>query len=371
MRQKRSSGVKWLVGILATLLIAVGAITLYIKNSIDQILIPTDDSSSIEDRKVDDDYNLNFLVMGVDNDERREKTGLSGKRTDSLMLITLNTKNSSLTMYNIPRDTVTVIYDNEGREVVEYGQYFNKINTAYESGGEYAVINTVEKLLPNIEIDYYGTFNFASFEQIVDAIGGVEIDVVDDIYDYKLENILINAGVQNLNGKQALDFARARYQDDDIQRGYRQQMIVKAIVEKSMKDMDIKKIVSILNAVKGNVVTNLSLGDIKNLYGATKGKEFEFNKVEADWTSFDLNGGSTVFLPKHSRAKVVSEINGSIGRDTSTVAINGGHEQETSLQNAMNEYEYYLYELGEAQVNSWYLDNFLDKVNYPPLNEEY
>lgn len=336
----------------------------YLKSSLDEILIPSENATPVSAHKKDNDYMINFLLMGVDNDSEREQTGLDGKRTDSLMIVSLNTKTTKATVYNIPRDTATVIYDKNNKPITINGKYFNKINVAYEHGEEESTMNTVEHLFPGLEIDYFGTFNFLSFKGIVDSIGGIDIDVPVDIYDYQLNEILVKAGQQTLNGDQALDMARARYQDNDIERGYRQQMVMEAIASKMLSNLTITQVLDIMNSIKGNLVTNLSIVDVKDLFNSVSGKDFSFEKVETAWSPFEIDGQSMVLLPSAAREIVIKEINSSIDRD---ISINQVMNDTSGLQIAMNDFELSMAQSGELSVTSNFIDSFLNESEFPPI----
>lgn len=353
-KRRALSWLLWLLAILATTI--VGAL-IYLKMTIDNIVQPTPEQAPVSAHKENDDYMLNFLLMGVDNDSEREKTGLEGTRTDSLMLISLNTESEKLTVYSIPRDTTTILYDDKGAPQEIANQYANKINAAYQFGGEEATINTVENLFDGIEIDYYATVNFISFKGIVDSIGGIEVDVPEDIYNRHLTEILVNKGKQTLNGSQALDMARARYQDDDINRGYRQQIVMEAIASKMLSNISLSESLGVLKSVNGNVKTNLTLTDMKDLYSALSGKSLTFDKVTTSWGSFLADGASMVYLNAAARSTVVDQINSSIGRSSNIESIVSG---STNLQYGLNEIENQIVNYGYTELPHYYLNSLFE-----------
>lgn len=354
---KKKKSRKWLWGLLIFFVSLIAAGFLYVKSTIDNMIQPTVETKPIATYKKENDYMLNFLLMGVDNDSEREKTGLDGTRTDSLMLITLNTKSEKITIYSIPRDTTTVLYNDKNEPQELSGQYVNKINAAYEFGGESATVNTVEHLFEGIDIDYYATVNFISFKGIVDSIDGIEVDVPEDIYNKDLDTILVKKGHQTLNGEQALDMARARYQDDDIHRGYRQQIVMEAIANKMLSSISPTKAIGIFNSINGNVRTNMSISDMTKLYTGISSKNFTFDKITADWGSFNADGSSMVYLPAQSRATVVTKINESIDRNSDTSSILNGN---TYLQQGLNELENQIVNYGVTDVSYTYLNSLFN-----------
>lgn len=340
--------------LLILLMVLGGAVTfgfLYIKNQTAAIIKPIEGQKPITEIKKDEDYLVNFLLVGVDNDSEREKTGLEGMRTDSLMIVSLNTKSEEISVYSIPRDTATALYDKDKTQLTTNGKILTKINESYDNGGITTTISTIEELFQGITIDYYGIFNFISFKGIVDSLGGIDLNVPTDIYDYKLEKILVEAGQQTLNGTQALDVARARYQDNDIERGYRQQLVMESILKKTLSSASISNILSIFNSVKGNVETNLSLSDMKELFNASSGKDFKINKIESDWSSFNLNGESMVFLNREQREKVVREVNESIEMEPSE------NLTENNLNSSLDVFESDYLSTGQLDFSSSDIDS--------------
>src|SRR5690625_4586129 len=162
--------------------------------------------------------------MGVDSSDKRENA--ASARTDTLMLATLNKDAKSVKLISIPRDSYVYI--------PEVG-YEDKINHAHAFGGTRSTIDTVENLL-DIPVDYYVKVNFNAFVDVVDAIGGIDVEVP---YEFKESNskdkrdsIHLMPGEQTLDGEEALALARTRKQDTDVMRGQRQLEIVDAMVVK-------------------------------------------------------------------------------------------------------------------------------------------
>lgn len=299
-----------LISFLLIVLVGVLSGGYYVYSRVTKFSQPNIDTPKINDLKVDNDYMINFLIMGDDNDEERAATtNLTGNRADSIMLVSMNTKTSKVKMYNFPRDTATVLYGEDDKPSEYLGKNATKINAAYDLGGQKATENTIEHLLPGVKIDYYWTFNFISFKEIVNSIGGIDMNVPVDIYDYKLEKVLVKQGQQHLNGDQALDVARARYQDDDVQRGYRQQLVLEAIATKMQKDISLTQMLKIFDSVSKNVQTSMRVGDMKSLYDVAAKKDWQFEKIEAHWFPFMLDDDSMVMLPQESRKQIIKEIN--------------------------------------------------------------
>lgn len=202
--------------------------------------------------QVASDRAVNILVVG--NDENPE-LGLPG-RADTIIVAHADLETPSLYFLSVPRDTRVEI-DGHGED---------KLNHAFAYGGVELLAATVEQYL-NIPIDYYAVTNFDGFENIVDVLGGVDIDVDKRMY-YQTYDVLIDieAGPQHLNGKQALQYVRYR-QDalGDITRVGRQQKFLKALLDEVGKKGVLPKLPQLLSEISKTVDTDLSLRQMLRL----------------------------------------------------------------------------------------------------------
>lgn len=206
--------------------------------------------------------NISILFVGIDDSEKREQ-GTDHSRSDALMLATLNNKDKSVKLLSIPRDSYVYI---------PYVGYQDKITHAHAYGGTQATIDTVENLL-NVPVDYYYRLNFDAFIQIVDALGGIEVKVpyaLHELDENDKRTVNLKPGKQVLDGSEALALARTRHQDSDIQRGERQQMILKAIIKKASSVSSFTKYDNILAAIGNNMKTNMTFGEMKSLAAYVK-----------------------------------------------------------------------------------------------------
>ncbi|RBW67590.1 LCP family protein [Bacillus taeanensis] len=202
--------------------------------------------------------NFSVLFVGIDSSKTRvEERNLSEdhSRTDALILATFNKDKESVKMVSIPRDSRI--------EIV--GKGFNdRINHAHAFGGIDMTVATVEEMF-DIPVDYYVTLNFNAFIDIVDTLGGIEVDVPFEITEQDSQDnqgaITLKPGIQTLNGEEALAFSRYR-KDSDIYRGARQQEVIKAIVSKSISITALPKYDEIIDHFGENILTNFSLGNI-------------------------------------------------------------------------------------------------------------
>ena len=172
--------------------------------------------------------NLQFLMLGVDSLDSKKA---DNARSDTIMVVNLDGKTGKVNIISIPRDTYTKIS----------GYKKTKINHSFKYGGSELTLDTVNKLL-GTDIKYYVTVDYRFVEDVVDKIGGVEVDVpIDMKYEDPTADpplkIDIKAGRQNLKGYDAIGFLRFRkgYKDADLGRVKAQQQFMSAILSK-MKD---------------------------------------------------------------------------------------------------------------------------------------
>lgn len=177
------------------------------------------------------------------------------------MLATLNEKEKSVKLLSIPRDSYVYIPERGYNDKITHAHYF---------GGVTSTIETVENLL-DVPVDYYAKMNFDAFMDVVEALGGIEVDVPvtfteQNSKDQKGENAIhLEKGLQTLNGEEALALARTRKIDNDIERGKRQQLIMKAIMDKAVSAQAITKYSKLMEAVGDNMTTDLSFSNIQSL----------------------------------------------------------------------------------------------------------
>ncbi|RIJ65039.1 LCP family protein [Rummeliibacillus sp. POC4] len=224
----------------------------------------TREKSALREEKVEPlKDNISILFVGIDDSEAREQ-GSDHSRSDALMLATLNNKDKSVKLLSIPRDSYVYI---------PYVGHEDKITHAHAYGGTQATIDTVENLL-NVPVDYYYRLNFDAFIEIVDALGGIKVNVpyaLHELDENDKRTVNLKPGKQLLNGREALALARTRHQDSDIKRGERQQMILEAIIKKASSVTSLTKYDDILAAVGNNMKTNMTFDEMKSLAAYIKG----------------------------------------------------------------------------------------------------
>ncbi len=201
--------------------------------------------------------NISVLFLGVDD----RSASLRG-RTDAMILATFNKNDNSIKMLSIPRDSRV--------EIIGRGMY-DKINHAHAFGGVDMAIDTVENLL-DIPVDYFVKLNFDAFMEIIDELGGVEVDVPFSFTEMNSRDqkgaITINEGLQTLNGEDALAYVRMRKSDPrgDIGRGERQQQVIKAIIEKTARMSSITKYDNLLDSIEKHLAMNFTFQNLIALH---------------------------------------------------------------------------------------------------------
>ena len=206
-----------------------------------------------------------ILLMGIDStDEVLGENAIANG--DTLILVTFNPKTLNATMFSIPRDSYVPISCWSGKPE-------NKITHAAAYGND-CMINTIEDYF-DVNIDYYAKINFKGLVKLVDAVGGVEMNVEKELCtddSSRGSQICIQPGQQVLNGEQALVYARNRKQlaNGDFGRAEHQQEIIKALINKIKTIDDVSTFMSILNTVSNSMDTNLTTKQILSFYNVGK-----------------------------------------------------------------------------------------------------
>ncbi|WP_414565846.1 MULTISPECIES: LCP family protein [unclassified Anabaena] len=181
--------------------------------------------------------------------------------SDVMLLIKFDPANKKVAMLSIPRDTRT--------EVTGYG--VKKLNHANIDGGPALTAKSVSNLLGGVGIDRYIRINVLGVGKLIDALGGVTVNVPKDMkYQDDSQRLYINlkAGKQHLDGDKALQLLRFR-QDElgDIGRVQRQQMVIRALIDQTLNPVTVAQLPKVLNVVKENIDTNLTVEELVALVG--------------------------------------------------------------------------------------------------------
>ena len=215
---------------------------------------------------------INVLVLGMDIGDADIEGNKGIRRSDSIMVLNYNPNTKKAHIVSIPRDTLIEVdaYLDTG----EYQKYW-KINAAYVLGGEEEVTTHVESLL-DININYIVEVDYNAFRSIVDAVGGVEMTIEQDMfYDDDAQDLHINFKAGEtvlLDGKKAEEFFRWRKNNDgsglangDLDRIKNQQLFISKLLDKVMSPSIVFKAPKILKAISENVETNISAKELVSL----------------------------------------------------------------------------------------------------------
>ena len=193
----------------------------------------------------------NIVVMGVD--ERDEDAG----RSDTLFVVMLDPKSNNISLLSIPRDTMV--------RIPERG--WDKVNHAFAFGGHKLTQQTVEEFL-GIQINNYVVVDFKGFKGLVDAIGGIDINVEKDMYyEDPYDNLVIDLqqGRQHLDGAKAIQYVRYRDEEGDIGRIKRQQHFMAAIYEKITSTEILTKVPGLVKELVTMIKTDIPITDMIKL----------------------------------------------------------------------------------------------------------
>jgi LCP family protein required for cell wall assembly len=230
-----------------------------------------------------------FLLAGIDN-----RKGSGGTlNTDALILASYNPDTRAVRMLSLPRDLKIMPDSLSARKVNAFYAYF------YSQDKDTAIPETKRFFsdLLHLPIDYMAVINFDGLRQLVDAVGGVEVDVDMDMrYRDTADGTDINLkkGVQTLNGKQALDFVRYRKSNEgtapssDIARNAREQQVIRQILDRLASFQGMTQWAKVLDIVGDSVRTDVPESQLREWimnYGSLKPSDVSALTVESSWKS--------------------------------------------------------------------------------------
>ncbi|HEM3612488.1 TPA: LCP family protein [Streptococcus suis] len=204
---------------------------------------------------------LTILLMGVDMDQATRGGDWEGGRSDSMILVTVNPKTKETNMMSLTRDIMVEIAEANG----ESSGTVEKLNHSYSYGQAPMTISTIEKMM-DINIDRYIEINMDGLVELVDAVGGIEVNNTlgfpISISEHEpAYTSIVQPGKQLVNGDQALVYARMRYDDPegDIGRQRRQREVITAIIKKILQLDGLTQYKKILTAISNNMRTNIEI----------------------------------------------------------------------------------------------------------------
>lgn len=231
-----------------------------------------------EQLKGEGDGRVNILLAGIGGGDRD-----GANLTDTIIIASIDPVAKDIALLSIPRDLYVRVPD----------YWSMKINAAYSSGLNRAIENgssekdsqeagftvleqTIEEYI-GVPIHYHALVNFQAFQEGVDAVGGVDVQVAEPLYDSMVSNkkngFVTDAGLQHFDGITALKYSQSRYTSSDFARSERQRQVIIALKEKIFASgtfSNPKKISSLVDALGDNVTINASLGELLRMYEITK-----------------------------------------------------------------------------------------------------
>ena len=273
--------------------------------------------------------NVSILFIGVDESENR-KAGGSNSLSDALIVATLNNKDKTVKLLSIPRDSYVYIPD-RGRK--------DKITHAHAFGGTRGTIETVENVL-DIPIDYYVKMNFNAFIEVVDALGGVKVEVPYErleLDENDMRTIHLKPGLQHLDGQHTLALARTRKLDNDIERGKRQQMILQAIMNQATSVTSITKYGDVIDAVGDNMKTNMTFDEMKSFFAYVKGGLPEIETLHLKGKDTEPPGTYYWLLDEENLEIVKDEIQTHLGITSNSSTLTDGRSSLSDTNESANE----------------------------------
>ena len=266
---------------------------------------------------------MNFLMLGSDT---RDPNSTGGSRSDTIIVLHLPKDRSSAQLVSIPRDTwLHIPRSKDGK----HGDTDAKINAAFAWGGTPLMVQTVESYT-GVRIDHVLMVDFAGFKDIVDALGGVEINVEQSFtstHSLNANHIReFKKGPQTMDGATALDYARERYafKDGDFARIRHQQQVLKAILSKASSGGILTnpgRLNSFLSATADSIAVDdtLKLFSMASELRHLRGENLTFYTSPTSGTG--MKGNQSVVLPDRAKAKVF--FNAIRRDDTKAIAANG------------------------------------------------
>ncbi|MBT8834911.1 LytR family transcriptional regulator [Lactobacillus delbrueckii subsp. bulgaricus] len=265
---------------------------------------------------------ISILVLGVDQ-------GLEGRNdkgnSDTIILVTVNPTTKKATMTSIPRDTLTEILG----ETSNTSYYMFKVNSAYQFGGSSGSIKTVSAML-NVPINYYVEVNMKALESLVNALGGVDVNVP---FSFSYDWCDFKKGKQHLDGRHAIAYARMRYDDPrgDYGRQLRQRQIIQAVVKKGLSVNGLANYQKLLKVFAKYVKTNLTFGDMTSLAINYRSAASNISSGYIQGHDATISGTSLQIASTEELQKWSNKLRKSLGLSPQTLT-----NQETR-QNSLNE----------------------------------
>ena len=250
---------------------------------------------------------MNILLLGSDSRDPDNKAKAGEWRTDTIVLMHVQADHKKAYLISIPRDTY--VYIPRSPTNPDQGDTHSKINAAFAWGGLPLVVETVEGFT-GVRIDHVILIDFGGFQQVTDALGGVDMTVDQTITSIHPPHRTFTKGMNHFTGAEALDYVRQRYQfpDGDITRAKHQQEFMKAVMDKAVSSGTLAnpaRLNAFLQAVTKSVTVDkdLSLPDMALEFRNLHSSDLKF--LTSPFSGFGDRDGESVVLSDPERAKAL------------------------------------------------------------------
>jgi polyisoprenyl-teichoic acid--peptidoglycan teichoic acid transferase len=309
--------------ILVIVLVVIGVVIglLFLKGNLSKILNPVSIVANMSSVNLkENDGRTNVLILGSD---KRSKSDEGSNLTDTILIASIGKVDKDVVLISVPRDLWVKWLDAEGQD------HHSKINAIYpiqnaidpdSNKGSTQLMATLEDVL-GIKIHYYTMVNFDLFREIIDTLGGVDVNVETTFTDHfypiegkedapvesdRYETVTFTAGNQTMTGDTALKYVRSRHGDNgegtDFARSKRQQKVIEAIKSKALSAqtlLNLNKIKDLYDIYSKNIDTNLDLQTLQSFFVLSQ--QIDFNKVVSivlDDRSEATTGGGLLYAPE-------------------------------------------------------------------------
>ena len=330
-RKKHGKAKKVLLIVLAVIVVlcvAVGAAAALYMNSIsDSMKMDSQQQSELDTVLSESTAQEPYYVLLLGSDARENDTA---SRSDTIILVRIDANVGKATLVSIPRDTKVEIE----------GHGTQKINAAYAFGGPAGAVEAVEKM-SGVEISHYAEIHFDELEKAVEQLGGIWVDIPESNDQTGASNtgVELNAGMQRLNGEQALAFARERYgySEGDFQRAENQRIIVQAIAD-TILSLPPTELPGAVQSLANCISTDYSLDELVNLAQTFQSAEhYYFYSAMVPSTTKTIDGVSYTITLEDEWADMMQMVD--TGQDPSkanvltknTQAVESGEDSGTDV----------------------------------------
>jgi LCP family protein required for cell wall assembly len=314
-RRPRWGRIALVVGLaLALVLGGLALFTFQYAHHLDAQVARTDPFSRITEPRPDKLVSgaMNVLILGSDS---RNPDSTANSRTDTMILMHVQADHKHAYLISIPRDSY--VYIPKSPTNPNEGDAHSKINSAFAWGGPTLAVETVEKLT-NVRVDHLVMIDFGGFQQVTDALGGVDMYVDKTITSIHPPHRVFRKGMNHFTGAQALDYVRQRYQfaDGDITREKHQQEFMKAIMDKAVSTGTITnpgRLNAFLQSVTKAVTVDKDLSLIDTMLQFRNLRSSDLTFMTTPFSGFGRRNGESVVLLDEAKDAALF---GAVAKDT-------------------------------------------------------